>query len=101
MRLEHLIHSVCADFAPRRLLFNQNVAHADLEDYACVMRTSTATTTIRKAYFDIRQNFRILEPQNRVKRNTYFVFAHDFVLALRYLHFFPLLTYMTDSTKYI
>ena len=32
--------------------------------------------------------FRILEPQNRVERNTYFVFAHDFVLALRYLHFF-------------
>ena len=45
--------------------------------------------------------FRILEPQNRVERNTYFVFAHDFVLALRYLHFFPLLTDMTDSTKYI
>ena len=45
--------------------------------------------------------FRILEPQNRVERNTYFIFAHDFVLALRYLHFFPLLTDMTDSTKYI
>ena len=45
--------------------------------------------------------FSILEPQNRVERNTYFVFAHDFVLALRYFHFFPLLTYMTDSTKYI
>ena len=45
--------------------------------------------------------YRILEPQNRVERNTYFVFAHNFVLALRYLHFFPLLLYMTDSTKYI
>ena len=45
--------------------------------------------------------FRIVEPQNRVERNIYFVSAHEFVLALRYLHFFPLLTYMTDSTKYI
>ena len=51
--------------------------------------------------FMMKALFSILEPQNRVERNTYFVFAHDFVLALRYLHFFPLLTYMTDSTKYI
>ena len=30
-----------------------------------------------------------------------FVFAHDFVLASRYLYFFPLLTYITDSKKFL
>ena len=32
--------------------------------------------------------FSILDPQNRVETNTCFVFAHDFVLAVRYLLFF-------------
>ena len=45
--------------------------------------------------------FSILDPQNRVETNTCFVFAHDFVLASRYLHFFPLLTYITDSKKFL
>ena len=36
----------------------------------------------------IKALFSIFDPHNRVERNMYFVFAHDFVLALRYLHFF-------------
>ena len=44
--------------------------------------------------------FRIFDPHNRVETNMYFVFAHDFVLALRYLHF-SLLTYITDSRKFL
>ena len=51
--------------------------------------------------FVMKALFSILDPQNRVETNTCFVFAHDFVLALRYLHFFPLLTYITDSNKFL
>ena len=51
--------------------------------------------------FVMKALFSILDPQNRVETNTCFVFAHDFVLALRYLHFFPLLTYITDSQKFL
>ena len=43
----------------------------------------------------------ILDPQNRIGTNTCFVFAHDFVLAVRYLLFFSLLTYITDSAKFL
>ena len=49
--------------------------------------------------FVMKALFSILDPQNRVETNTCFVFAHDFVL--RYLHFFPLLTYITDSNKFL
>ena len=49
--------------------------------------------------FVMKALFSILDPQNRAETNTCFVFAHDFVLASRYLHFFPLLTYITDSKK--
>ena len=38
--------------------------------------------------FVIKAQFSIFDPHNRVETNMYFVFAHDFVLALRYLHFF-------------
>ena len=38
--------------------------------------------------FVMKALFSILDPQNRVKTNTCFVFAHDFVLAVRYLLFF-------------
>ena len=51
--------------------------------------------------FVMKALFSILDPQNRVETNTCFVFAHDFVLALRYLHIFPLLTYITDSKKFL
>ena len=51
--------------------------------------------------FVMKALFSILDPQNRVEMNTCFVFAHDFVLAVRYLLFFPLLTYNTDSTKFL
>ena len=51
--------------------------------------------------FVMKALFSILDPQNRVETNTCFVFAHDFVLASRYLHFFPLLTYITDSQKFL
>ena len=51
--------------------------------------------------FVMKALFSILDPQNRVETNTCFVFAHDFVLALRYLHFFPLLTYITDSKEFL
>ena len=74
----------------RRMLQHQRSSRVDFW-----WRNPSSPDVVMKALF------RILEPQNRVERNTYFVFAHDFVLALRYLHFFPLLTYMTDSTKYI
>ena len=49
--------------------------------------------------FVMKALFSILDPQNRVETNTCFVFAHDFVLALRYLHFFPLLT--KNSKKFL
>ena len=49
----------------------------------------------------IKAQFSIFDPRNSVETNMYFVFAHDFVLALRYLHFFSLLTYITDSTKFL
>ena len=52
-------------------------------------------------FFAMKALFSILDPQNRVETNTCFVFAHDFVLASRYLHFFPLLTYITDSQKFL
>ena len=51
--------------------------------------------------FVMKALFSILDPQNRVETNTSFVFAHVFVLASRYLHFFPLLTYITDSKKFL
>ena len=38
--------------------------------------------------FVMKALFSILDPQNRVETNTCFVFAHDFVLASRYLYFF-------------
>ena len=38
--------------------------------------------------FVMKALFSILDPQNRVETNTCFVFAHDFVLAVRYLLFF-------------
>ena len=38
--------------------------------------------------FVMKAQFSILDPQNRVETNTCFVFAHDFVLAVRYLLFF-------------
>lgn len=41
----------------------------------------------QRLVFVMEALFSILEPQNRVERNTHFVFAHDFLLALRYLHF--------------
>ena len=47
--------------------------------------------------FVMKALFSILDPQNRVETNTCFVFAHDFVLASRYLYYFPLLTYITDK----
>ena len=47
--------------------------------------------------FVMKALFSILDPQNRVETNTCFVFAHDFVLALRFLHFSPLFTYTTDN----
>ena len=49
----------------------------------------------------IKALFSIFDPHDRVETNMYFGFAHDFVLALRYLHFFSLLTYITDSTKFL
>ena len=49
----------------------------------------------------IKALFSIFDPHNRVETNMYFVFTHVFVLALRYLHFFPLLTYITDSKKFL
>ena len=51
--------------------------------------------------FLMKALFSILDPHNRVETNTYFVFAHDFVLAVRYLLFFSLLTFITDSTKFL
>ena len=51
--------------------------------------------------FVMKALFSILDPQNRVETNTSFVFAHDFVLASRYLHFFPSLAYITDSKKFL
>ena len=51
--------------------------------------------------FVMKALFSILDPQNRVETNTCFVFAHEFVLAVRYLLFFSLLTYITDSTKFL
>ena len=36
----------------------------------------------------IKALFSIFDPHNRVEMNMYFVLAHDFVLALRYLQFF-------------
>ena len=45
--------------------------------------------------------FSILELQNRVETNTFFVFDYDVVLALRYLLFFSLLNYIKDSTKFL
>ena len=49
----------------------------------------------------IKALFSIFDPHNRVETNMYFVFTDVFVLALRYLHFFPLLTYITDSKKFL
>ena len=49
----------------------------------------------------IKALFSIFDPHNRVETNMYFVFTHVFVLALRYLHFFPLLTYITDSKSFL
>ena len=51
--------------------------------------------------FVMKALFSILDPQNRVETNTCFVFAHDFVLAVRYCFFFSLLTFITDSTKFL
>ena len=52
--------------------------------------------------FVMKALFSILDPQNGVETNTCFVFAHDFVLAVRYLlFFFSLPTYITDSTKFL
>ena len=45
--------------------------------------------------------FSIFDPHDSVETNIYFVFAHDFVLALRFWIFFSLLTYITDSTKFL
>ena len=47
--------------------------------------------------------FSVLDPQSRVETNMCFVFAHDFVAAARYIYifFFSLLTYITDSTKFL
>lgn len=44
--------------------------------------------------------FSILDLQNRVETNTFFVFDYDVVLALRYLLFFSLLNYIKDYTKF-
>ena len=38
--------------------------------------------------FVMKALFSILDPQNRVETNTCFVFAHDFVLGVRYCFFF-------------
>ena len=52
--------------------------------------------------FLMKALFSILDPHNRVETNTYFVFAHDFVLAVRYLlFFFVSFLYITDSTKFL
>ena len=45
--------------------------------------------------------FCIFDPHDSVETNIYLVFAHDFVLALRFWIFFSLLTYITDSTKFL
>ena len=44
--------------------------------------------------FVMKALFSILDPQNRVETNTCFVFAHDFVLALRYLLFSVFAAYL-------
>ena len=49
----------------------------------------------------IKAQFSIFDLHNGVETNMHFVFAYDFVLALRYLHFFSLLTYIADSTKFL
>ena len=80
--------------------------------YLCVLRNPSEGGHLGKisdyeiraltdAFFVMKALFSILDPQNRVETNTCFVFAHDFVLASRYLHFFPLLTYITDSKKFL
>ena len=51
--------------------------------------------------FVMKALFSILDPRNRVETNACFVFAHDFVLAVTYLLFFSLLTFITDSTKFL
>ena len=51
--------------------------------------------------FVMKALFSILDPQNRGETKTCFVFAHNFVLASRYLHFFPLLTFITGSQKFL
>ena len=52
-------------------------------------------------FFVMKALFSILDPQNRVETNTFFVFAHDFVLGVKYCFFFLLLTFITDSTKFL
>ena len=76
----------------RRMLKHQRSSQVDF-----LLRNPSLPDVV----FVMKALFSILKPQNRIERNTYFVFTHDFVLALRYFHFFPLLTYITDSTKYI
>ena len=49
--------------------------------------------------FVMKALFSILDPQNRVETNTCFVFAHDFVLAVRYLLFFSFLSYILQTPQ--
>ena len=45
--------------------------------------------------------FSILDLQNRVETNTCFVFAHDFVLAVRYLLFFRCLPLLQTPQNFL
>ena len=49
--------------------------------------------------FVMKALFSVLDLQNRVETNTCFVFAHDFVLAVRYLLFFSFLSYILQTPQ--
>ena len=42
-----------------------------------------------------------IRPAKQSRTNTCFVFAHDFVSGVRYFLFFSLLTFISDSTKFL
>ena len=48
----------------------------------------------------IKALFSIFDPHNRVETNMYFVFAHA-CISIKIFVFFSLLTYVTDSTKFL
>ena len=49
--------------------------------------------------FVMKALFSILDPQNRVETKTCFVFAHDFVIAVRYLLFTDVVTPPRNLSK--